>query len=29
VTVMWTADDLVSRARTTYPVAEVRTILTG
>lgn len=41
VTVMWTAeafldgrrvgqvDDLASRARTTYPVAEVRTILTG
>ena len=41
VTVMWSAeafldgrrvgqvDDLVSRARTTYPVAEVRTILTG
>jgi hypothetical protein len=41
VTVMWTAeafldgrrvgqvDDLVSRAQTTYPVAEVRTILTG
>src|SRR6266545_7351325 len=41
VTVMWTAEafldgrrvgevaDLVSRARTTYPVAEVRTILTG
>jgi hypothetical protein len=41
VTVMWTAeafldgrrvgqvDDLVSRAGTTYPVAEVRTILTG
>jgi hypothetical protein len=41
VTVVWTAaafldgrrvgqvDDLVSRARTTYPVAEVRTILTG
>jgi hypothetical protein len=41
VTVMWAAeafldgrrvgqvDDLVSRARTTYPVAEVRTILTG
>ena len=41
VTVMWTAeaflngqrvgqvDNLVSRARTTYPVAEVRTILTG
>jgi hypothetical protein len=41
VTVVWTAaaflegrrvgqvDELVSRAQTTYPVAEVRTILTG
>jgi hypothetical protein len=41
VTVMWVAeayldgrqvgevDDLVSRAQTTYPVAELRTVLTG
>jgi hypothetical protein len=41
VTVMWAAeayldgrrvgevDDLVSRAETTYPVAELRTVLTG